>query len=419
MEKINTNKNNNITMKPEDEALINRWFDLKNLSPGTQVNYRLGIRYYTEITNKTPSELLQEAEEEQNGPIPPRLRSIITYLVNYKNYLLNKLAPATANLYFYSVRSFYDAFFIYLPNVTLPKGDIGLEENEGKLLSQEEIHKLISVCLPRERALIYLMALSGMAQNEARNLTIKQFLRFASDAIGKDLDDVYDLFKFEKEVLSEVITLRITRKKRTIRHHAFIPPEVSREIITYLKERCYGPNEKIRIKDNNDTIFVNIYGKKLSRDSVVTNFRNMGQKAGFKREANTYSFWRAHALRKYYISTIINATKDKMFADYTAGHKINSVDKAYWKFRPEDLKKDYLEVLPFLSLDQAKVRDVETKEYKEQVEQTKEKDKVVSDLVKEIAEMKKQNQARDKFLDKIMSNPQVIEELEVLDKLDK
>lgn len=33
--------------------------------------------------------------------------------------------------------------------------------------------------------------------------------------------------------------------------------------------------------------------------------------------------------------------------------------------------------------------------------------------------MKKQNQARDKFLDKIMSNPQVIEELEVLDKLDK
>lgn len=87
-------------MKPEDEALINRWFDLKNLSPGTQVNYRLGIRYYTEITNKTPSELLQEAEEEQNGPIPPRLRSIITYLVNYKNYLLNKLAPATVTYIF-------------------------------------------------------------------------------------------------------------------------------------------------------------------------------------------------------------------------------------------------------------------------------------------------------------------------------
>lgn len=108
-----------------------------------------------------------------------------------------------------------------------------------------------------------------------------------------------------------------------------------------------------------------------------------------------------------------------MFADYTAGHKINAIDKAYWKFRPEDLKKDYLDAFPYLSLDQAKVRDVETKEYKEQLKQTKEKDKIMSDLVNEIAEMKKQNQARDKFLDKIMSNPQVIEELEELDKLDK
>lgn len=103
---------------------------------------------------------------------------------------------------------------------------------------------MISVCQPRERALIYLMALSGMAQNEARNLTIKQFLRFASEAIGKELDDVNDLFKFEKEVLSEVITLLITRKKRTIRHHAFIPPEVSREIITYLKEDATVPMKK-------------------------------------------------------------------------------------------------------------------------------------------------------------------------------
>lgn len=171
---------------------------------------------------------------------------------------MNKVAPATANLYFYSIRSFYSAFFISLPDIKLPKGDIGLEENEGKLLSKEEIHKLISVSPPREKALIYLMALSGMAQKEARNLTIKQFLRFASDVIGKELDDVYDLFKFEKEVLSEVIIIEITRSKRTIRHHAFIPPEVSREIITYLKERCYGNNEKIRIKPN-DPIFVNIY----------------------------------------------------------------------------------------------------------------------------------------------------------------
>lgn len=419
MKKNNNYTDNNNTMDDEDEKLIERWFDLKNVSSGTQINYRIGFRYYVELTGKTPSELLQEAEKEEAGNIIPRKRSINDYLIKYKKFLMNKVAPATVNLYFYSVRSFYRAFDINLPDIKVPTGDIGLEENQGKLLTRKEIHKLISVSSPREKALIYLMALSGMGQREARSITIKQFLRFVSSAIGKELDDVYDLFRFEDESLSEVVVIEITRSKSTIRHHACIPPEATREIITYLKERCYGRNKKIRIKTINDTIFVNIYGKRLSRDSIVTNFRNMGEKAGFKRDKNAYSFWRAHALRKYYISTIMNKLGKKDFADYTTGHKISEQDRAYWKVSPEDLKNTYLEALPFLSLDKAKVRDINTNEFEEYKEKFKEKDDVVSSLVQQIDEMKKQNLARDEFLDKIMSNHKVVEELEELDKLNK
>ena len=78
------------------------------------------------------------------------------------------------------------------------------------------------------------MALSGIGQQEARDLTIRKLLTSAKMAIDKELDDVYDLFKSEKEILKEVLTLEITRKKVNYKHHTFIPPEASKVIMIYL-----------------------------------------------------------------------------------------------------------------------------------------------------------------------------------------
>jgi len=349
-------------MDSEDEDLVNEWFNINNFSSGTQINYRISLRYFIEITTKKPTELIEEAEKQEVSRIIPRKRNVNIYLLKFKKFLCNgKIAPSTANLYFYAIKSFYKAFGISLINIELHSGKIGLEKNIGKPLTPKKIYQFINVSPPRERALIYLMALSGMGHKVARNLTIKQLLYFASSAIEKDLDNVYDLFRFEDEILSEILTIEITRSKSKISHHTFIPPEATREIITYLKERCYGKNENIRIKSNDDTIFVNTSGNKLSRDSVVTNFRNLGEKAGFKREKNAYSFWRAHALRKYFISIIIDKTSSKIFADYMAGHKLSKHVRIYWQVNPADLKKHYKKVLPFLSLDQAKIQELKTK----------------------------------------------------------
>lgn len=107
-------------MNDEDEELIERWFDIKNVSSGTQKNYRIGLRYYVELTGKTPTELIEEAETQEANNIIPRKRNINNYLIKFKRLLMDKVAPATVNLYFYSVRSFYRAFFINLPDINLP-----------------------------------------------------------------------------------------------------------------------------------------------------------------------------------------------------------------------------------------------------------------------------------------------------------
>jgi site-specific recombinase XerD len=277
-------------MDCKDKYLIDDWFNIKNISSGTQRNYKISLKYFIEIINKSPTKLIEEAEKQKVEDIIPRKRKVNKYLLKFKKFLYDsKLAPSTANLYFYTIKSFYKAFDVSLIDIALNSGNIGLEKNIGKPLTLKEIYQLINVFPPRERAHIYLMAFSGMGQKEARNLTIRQLLYFASSALGKELDNVYDLFRFEDEILSEFLTIEITRSKTKIRHQTFIPPEVTIEIILYLKERCYGRNEKIRVKSNDDTIYVNVSGQKLSRNSIMTNFRRLGLKAGFKMEKNTYS----------------------------------------------------------------------------------------------------------------------------------
>jgi len=60
-----------------------------------------------------------------------------------------------------------------------------------------------------------------------------------------------------------------------------------------------GEIKRLKFKPTKyDRIFVNNQGEELSRDSIVTNFRRIGQEAGFEKENGCYSFWRSHALWK-------------------------------------------------------------------------------------------------------------------------
>jgi len=366
----------------EEELLLEKWFLIRNISSGTQKTYMLAVNDYTSLLGKNLSELLEEAKEENLSNIEIMDRMVTLNMLRFKKHLKESgKAPKTVNLYYSTIASFYKAFQIILPEIKMDRGDIGLEQNMGKRMEREDILKLAGLAPPREKALIYLMALSGMGQQEARDLKISKFLDAASQAIRIGLKDVSDLFSHEELVLKEVLTLSITRKKVNYRHITFIPPEASREIINYLKERCFGLNELIRIKNKNENLFINNRGARLSRDSIVTNFRRIGLEAGFEKEKGSYSYWRSHSLRKYFISKIINKSGDKTIADYMAGHAINGQDRAYWEANPKDLKKLYLKALPHLSIDQVKVKDLD------------------SDEVKELKEINSKNEARLEILE--------------------
>lgn len=372
-------------MNTEDEDLIEEWFLIRNIKEGTQKTYTKSMKDYCNLLKKSPIELMEEAEKEEVSLIRIRNRKVSKHLLKYKKSLQNSgKAPGTVNLYFSAIKSFYKAFDITLPEIKMAKGDIGLEKNIGRPLTREIILQFISAAPVREKALIYLMALSGMGQEEARNLTIKKFIDSASAATKIPFYTLKDLFQHEEKILQEVLTLELRREKPTYRHHTFIPPEASREIIAYLKERNFGRNKKIRIKSLNEPIFINRDGGILGEDSIVTNFRRIGQDAGFQKDKGAYSWWRSHSLRKYFISTIINKRGEKIIADYMAGHKINDQDRTYWQANPGDLKEKYLSALPYLSIDGAKVKDLDTDQLKKFMEDSEKKDKEIDALEKKV-----------------------------------
>lgn len=362
--------------------LEEKWFINKNLSESTQSLYSLGLKKYCKSTGKGLNELLEEAEYEEDNINRLRNRQIDSHIPKFKKSLEDAgLAPQTIKVYVSAVKSFYKYYKITIPDVSTDVSDICLEKNEGRLLTKEDIQKMVEISPIREKTIIYLMAMTGMSQAEVRYLTIKKFLDAVSEALNKKIETVEDLFNHEKELENVVLSLLITRKKVNYRYNSFIPPEVSRNIVYYLKERIYGRNEKIRITDVRKELFVNHDGEKLTKHSVSGNFNRIGKKLGFTAsEEGAYGFWRSHGLRKYFISTIINETGDHVLADYLVGHKISAIKRAYWKADPNKLKQKYMEVLEFLSIDEIKVKSVKSKEYIELKNQLEEKDAEIKAL---------------------------------------
>ena len=91
-------------MDSEDEDLVEQWFNIKNISSGTQKSYRIGLRYFIEITNKRPSELIEEAEAEEYAGIRPRKRNVNKYLLIFKKYLEDSgIAPLQQTFIFHQL----------------------------------------------------------------------------------------------------------------------------------------------------------------------------------------------------------------------------------------------------------------------------------------------------------------------------
>lgn len=91
----------------EDDTII-EWLDILGAKTNTVKHHLVSMQHYTEYTNKTPLQLLEEAEKEIKQGKLMRQRAVKKQLVGFKKHLNElKLAPLSVKGYLTGVKSFY------------------------------------------------------------------------------------------------------------------------------------------------------------------------------------------------------------------------------------------------------------------------------------------------------------------------
>ena len=202
------------------------------------------------------------------------------------------------------------------------------------------------------------MASSGMGASEVCNLKWQDFLK----AIEMDKYKEVDIGKL-KEIIAKkhylIPTWYINRQKTNMPYFTFSSPESIQSIFTYLDERTH---KKRGIVSPDDWLF-EYAGRKMTVKGLVAYFQRLNDKAGFGlQKGNRQRFFHSHVLRKFFASTVKEAGLPELEVNWMLGHRPPKISGIYIKPSVTFLQNAYRNLVPKLSLEEVKLRDMHTKE---------------------------------------------------------
>jgi len=352
----------------ENNELVKEWFSTIEARDSTKVSYYRSMVLYTDFTGKSPEQLLEEAENEIKSGLLPRKRSIRNYLLSYREMLKGKgLAPKTIHTYIAAVRSFYSAFDIDTPRIN-KRNSFQAKPTEKNMfeLKKEHIQEALKHVSIRNRAIILAVASSGLGRSDIINIRVGMFKKGYDKKTG-------------------ITTLKIRRKKTGYDFITFFSPEASQAIWDYLEWRDRMPKdtrqdavdayEKRRIRSDDDYLFakndipssylktLNEEERKVSTAALMQMFRDTAKRMGMESDKGQWQYFRAHNLRKFFNSTLLNNGADIFFTDYLMGHVIDQTHEAYFRADSEKLRERYMLYVPFLSIESVETRVIESDAY--------------------------------------------------------
>ncbi len=361
---------------------LKQMFLRKDLSKTRKHHYIKTLDELFEITGKKPTQLINEAKEDEQPYLVndmPRIkdiddRKITTYFYNYYQYLLDrKLCNSTIDGKLKTLRAFYHEH-----NISLPKSiEIDVPINiirEGDIPNLEDIRLAVDNSSIRNKAIILLMASTGIRSSDIRNFKVSDFTRATkeyhnSDNIGDLLDS-----KYKKDIVPcwDFIPKK-TRKTNNI-CITFNTPEASEAIINYLKTR-----DNLR---EDDYLFLSQHKRQIGSHGIIWLFTELNDKF-FHRTKEGKRFFHAHALRKFFISTVKHYTSDYKKSKILSGHAVTKIEVAYEEIKKSVMKEFYCQLIPYLSIRDTKVHTIKSKEYLE-LENELEYEKLKHDKLKDL-----------------------------------
>lgn len=386
----------------DTDARLQMMIVRRKLSKSAIKNYNNVFDELYEYFKVTPTDIVAIGKKEQRPfkdendeiqYIELEDRSVTRFQFEYfKKMEEKKLAPTTIKLKLDTYRALLGEYNIEKPksiNIIIPRDRIRDEE----IVSWREVEAALSFCNGiRDKAIISFMATSGLRASDVVNLTIVDMIDacdiFFEDGeeksidvlLSKNPDDIIPCWEIMPSKTSSNSQLCVT----------FNTPEASKYIFQYLNERKIKDKKKDGdgIIKPEEPLFATSTKNYLNSDSIGKMFQRINKKLGAKQDKNgKYGRFRAHSLRKLFTTTcrrnitqvVINSDKTSeidiisIFTGHVPPNESNS--KVYEAIESDShdsyLRKTYLALVPYLSIQDVEIKDIKTQHYKDLEEQNK------------------------------------------------
>jgi len=391
----------------------------RKLKPNSVLQYRHALGIYSELIGKSLSELLKEAENEEDQGIRIRNRTIRKHLSTFQKHIEDKnYSDNSKKVFMTCVRAYYNEYEIQLPKrfKISPRTD-KKEKKYEDLPTIEDIRHLLKYANLMCTAAILLGLSSGMSRAEICSLTIKDFC----DAI--DLkpfpEDFDELLERVKPLSNTVPHWQITRQKTENPFFTFSTPEATEAIINHIDDvnrrnkRLVSHPKKNPIKLTPETpLFISNQMNQMSVTLLTLSYQRMNEKAGFEKVGNS-SFIRPHILREVFASTLEKNKMPHLMTRWLLAHKLDSTTSAYFKADPESVKEEYVQFMDQLTTNQKiEVKTVTASGYDQLLKDSKEKEEKLKSMELKLKKMEEKIKERDKVLDDLLVEKDFMKEVQ-------
>jgi site-specific recombinase XerD len=359
----------------EGDSAFQYYREKHDISESTMTGYINSLQRYVEYTGLSLTELIAEAEKEEKKNTPKEKRQVGQRLRGFRKHLKTlDLAPATIKRALAATKSFYvNGFSIDLPTLGKDRYLAGKIKPENKgIPSKENIIKVLDIADMREKAIILGITSSGLSTKDFVNLRVKDFREGYDEETGittldlrraKTAQDFVTFFSAEAtESINEYLRWRERDKPKTAH------PDI---LNGWEKHLIHSGEDYLIAKKYIPSAYLETLNEELRRESesgLQTVFRQLSNRAGIARSKGTWNMFRAHKLRSWFYSQLLNNSCPQDLAEVFMGHvsRLGSSGGTYYSAIIPKLKEEYLRFMPHLSLlSPVETKVIESASYKE------------------------------------------------------
>ena len=390
---------------------LQQFFEDRGSSKSTQSHYIASVKLYEHLNNKSLTELIEEADYQEEQMIRWKNRSVRERLIQYRNHLFQNKSEGTAKLYLNDIKTIYRHFEIELQTLPVFKShqiDKTHEWDFDDLITKSELVDAYYEANNVTKCVILFALSSGFSKVDLLNLSVADFIKACSNYIKED-----ELCKQLNELKSQCVipTFKGKRQKTDKKFITFCSPEAVEHIAQYLLGRdaqirkSYEDADEEEQEELQEKLYCSDKLFDVSESHLNYTFRRINNKLHLGK-VGKYTKFRCHVLRKYQASTLLNLENIQWSVeeiDTLQGRSKDKTHRAYFHDDSEKLWNKYYDSVDELMLFKS-IHQIDAEEY----------DKLQKEnrfYMNEIVRNEQKLEEQQKTINQIISNQRELEAL--------